>query len=81
MIRVAHPLSFLCSVFCLRPVSCVSNVVSVSGLSILDFPSAFFSVYLDLQCPCLWFDQGVVPIDVGGSVFGHCCEKCVQKLL
>ena len=61
--------------------SCVSNVVSVSGLSILDSPSVFSNVYLDLQCPSLWFDQGVVPIDVGGSVFGHYCEKCVQRLL
>ena len=26
---------------CLRPVSCVPNVASVSGLSILDFPFGF----------------------------------------
>jgi hypothetical protein len=37
-VRVAHLSSFLCCVFsfvCLRPVSCVPNVVSLSGLSLL----------------------------------------------
>ena len=40
-IRVAHLFSFLCCVYffvCLRPVSCVPNVVSFSGLSILGCP-------------------------------------------
>ena len=38
-VRVAHLFSFLCYVFCfvcLRPVFCVPNVASVSGLSFLD---------------------------------------------
>ena len=38
---VAHIFSFLCCVFCfvyLRPVSCVPNVVSISGLSVSDCP-------------------------------------------
>ena len=39
-VRVAHLLSFLCCV-CLRSVSCVPNVASVSGLSILDCPFGF----------------------------------------
>jgi hypothetical protein len=51
--RVAHLFSFLCCVVflwcflfvCLRPVACVPNVASVSGLSILDYPS--------LDCPFL----------------------------
>jgi hypothetical protein len=37
-VRVAHLFSFLC---CLHPVSCVPNVVSVSGLSILHRPYGF----------------------------------------
>jgi len=39
MFRVAHLYRFLYHVFyfvCLRPVSCVLNVASISGLSILD---------------------------------------------
>ena len=39
MFRVAHLYKFLCHVFyfvCLRPVSCVPNVASISGLSVLD---------------------------------------------
>ena len=42
--RVAHLFSFLCCVFvfvCLRPVSCVPNVTSVSGFSILDWLFGF----------------------------------------
>jgi hypothetical protein len=35
-VRVFYLRSVLCFV-CLRPVSCVPNVASVSGLSILDF--------------------------------------------
>jgi hypothetical protein len=39
--EVAHHFSFLCCVVfvsfvCLRPVSCMPNIASVSGLSILD---------------------------------------------
>jgi len=49
-VRVAHLFSFLRCVFyfvCLRPVSCVPNVASFSGLSILDClaPLVFFNVY------------------------------------
>jgi hypothetical protein len=43
-ICTAHLFSFLCCVFnfvCLRPVSCVPNIASFSGLSILDFPFGF----------------------------------------
>jgi hypothetical protein len=44
---VAHVFSFLCCVFvCLRPVSCVPNVVSVSELHILGCPFVFSNVYL-----------------------------------
>jgi hypothetical protein len=32
--------------FCLHPVSCVPNIVSVSGLSIFDFPSFYSNVSL-----------------------------------
>jgi hypothetical protein len=39
VIRVAHILVFC--VVCLRPVSCVPNVVSFSGLSIIDFLFGF----------------------------------------
>ena len=44
-VRVVVLLNFLCCVvFCvsLRPVSCVTNVDSVSGLSIIDCPFGFF---------------------------------------
>ena len=43
-VPVAHIFCFLCCVvlfifiFCFRPMSCVSNVVCVSAVSILDFP-------------------------------------------
>jgi hypothetical protein len=45
-VRVSDLFSFLCCVVpfcfvCLRPVSCVLNVVSVSSLPILDFPFGF----------------------------------------
>jgi len=45
-VRLAHLFSFMCCfVFlcfvCLRPVSCVHNVVSVSGFTILDCPIGF----------------------------------------
>ena len=33
-------------VFCFRSVSCVPNIVSVSGLSILDCPFGFLNLYL-----------------------------------
>jgi hypothetical protein len=39
-VHVTHPFSFLCCV-CFRPVSCVPNVASVSGLFILDYPFGF----------------------------------------
>ena len=49
---IAHLFSFLCCVICfacLRPVSCVTNVDSVSGLSIADFP--FYSLmYMHSVC-------------------------------
>ena len=32
---------------CIRHVSCVPNVASVSGLSILDYPSVFFNAYFN----------------------------------
>jgi hypothetical protein len=41
---VAHLFSFRCCFFvfvCLRPVSCVPNIASVSGLFILDWPFGF----------------------------------------
>jgi hypothetical protein len=41
-VRVTHRFNFLCFAFCLvcfRPVSCVSNITSVSWLSILDCQS------------------------------------------
>ena len=46
-VRVAHLLSFLCYVFCfcfvcLRPVSCMSNVASVSGSPLRFFLTFFF---------------------------------------
>jgi len=61
-VHVAYPFSFLCCCFCLSssPVSCVSNVTSVSGMSILDCP---FVLPVSLECPflivpscyqCLW---------------------------
>ena len=34
------------SFVCLRPVSCVPNMVSVPGLSILDCPSVFSNIYV-----------------------------------
>jgi len=40
-VLVAHLFSFLCVVYFLRPVSCVPNVASVSGLSILDCSFGF----------------------------------------
>ena len=43
-IRVAPLFRFLCCMFyfvCLRPVSCITNVASVSGLPILDCPFEF----------------------------------------
>ena len=47
-IHVAHLFSFLCCVFmfvCLRPVSCVPNLASISILSILDCPFGLLTVY------------------------------------
>ena len=49
-VRVAHLVIFLCCVVilcfvCLLPVSCVPNVVSVSGLFFIA-PSDFFNLYL-----------------------------------
>jgi hypothetical protein len=43
-VRVSHLCGFLCCIFCfvcLRPVSCVTNVASVSGLFIPDCPFSF----------------------------------------
>ena len=52
VVGISHLISFLCCVICfavLRPVSCVSNVTSVSGLSIIDPPppppSVFTNIY------------------------------------
>jgi hypothetical protein len=48
-VRVAHIFSFLCCDFCFvcpRPVSCVSNDDSFSGLYILYCPSIFSNFYL-----------------------------------
>ena len=47
-VHVADLFSFLCCVFCfvcLHPVSCVPNVASFSGLSILDCLIGFSNVY------------------------------------
>ena len=50
----------LCFCFvCLRPVSCVTNVTGVSGLSILDYPFGFLTIILFCVlcfqcCQCLW---------------------------
>ena len=41
VVRVAHCFSFCVVFVCLRPVSCVPNDFSVSGLFILDCPSGF----------------------------------------
>ena len=53
-VRVAHLFSLLCCTFCfvfLRPVFCVPNVASVSGLSIRDRPFylVFSNVYLSVN--------------------------------
>ena len=46
-VRVAQPFIYMCGaefcfcVICLRPVFFMPNVVSVSGLSIIDFPLRF----------------------------------------
>jgi hypothetical protein len=48
-VRVAQLCSFLCCVYCfsgLPPVSCVPNVASCYGLSILIVPSVFSNIYL-----------------------------------
>ena len=48
-IHVVHSFSFLCCVFssvCLRPVSFVPNVASVSGLSIPDLPVRFSLTFI-----------------------------------
>jgi hypothetical protein len=73
------PLSFVC----LRPVSCVPNVVSFSGLSILDCPSVLFVfvmclVYqmlpVSLDCPICIAPQLCLS---SSSVL---CTKCCQFL-
>jgi hypothetical protein len=56
----------LCLLFrllCLRSMSCVSNVISVSGLSILDFPLRFsitftehYSTLYQWHLKCKWWD-------------------------
>ena len=48
-VRVAHLFSFLCCFIfvCLRPVSCVPNVASVSGFSFRNCPFVFFYVYFN----------------------------------
>ena len=61
-VRGAHLFSFLCWV-CLRPVSCVSSIVSVSGLSIIDCPSVFSNAYLPVSLDC--------PLLIAPSVFSN----------
>ena len=60
-VRVTHLFSFLCCVICLiclRPVCCVHNVPSFSGLSILIVPSVFSNVYLfSLFLSCVLYTQ------------------------
>ena len=47
--RDAHLFRMLCCVVCFLPVSCVPNVASVSGLSILDWP-----MWLVLHVPVMF---------------------------
>jgi hypothetical protein len=65
IVHSSLPLSFVC----LRPVSCVPNVASFSGLSILDCPSVVFVfvlrlVYqmLSLHCPSVLFVFVLCPV-------------------
>jgi Flp pilus assembly protein TadB len=39
----------VCVFFCLRPVACVPNVVSVSGLSVVNYGSFWFTVFKFLR--------------------------------
>ena len=55
-VTVAHRFRFLCAVFCFvcpRSVSCVPNVASFSGLSILDSRLSLTFIYLDRPFDCL----------------------------
>ena len=56
-VRVTHRFNFLCFAFCLvcfRPVSCVSNITSVSWLSILDCPFGFLQWLSKQSVSSLW---------------------------
>ena len=65
--------------YCLCPVSCVFNVVSVSGLSIIGFPSVVSNVYLlslycvlCIQCcMCLWIVHYWFPLRLS-LTFTYC---------
>jgi hypothetical protein len=77
--KTEDPLSF----DCLRPVSCVPNVSSFSGLSILDFPLVFLVFIL-----CLVYQMLPVSLDCPFFIAPQCClssscvlcTKCCQFL-
>ena len=74
--------------YCLCPVSCVFNVVCVSGLSIIDFPSVVSNVYLLSFVLCLVYSMLYVSLDcpllVSSSVVSNVyllslsCVLCIQ---
>jgi hypothetical protein len=68
VIRVAHILVFC--VVCLRPVSCVSNVASFSGLSIIDFLFGFLERLCSTTLNCT--------DDIGISV--HLAKRFQRKI-
>jgi hypothetical protein len=87
-IRVAHRFSFLCCVFyfpCFRPVSCVPNVVSVSGFIVYSWlPLVLFVFVLYLVYPMLPVSLALLSIlDCPlFCLFSSCilCTQCCQCL-
>ena len=68
-VHVAHPLYVLCCVVffffgfvCLRRVSCVLNVASVSGFPILDGPFGFYRGQVCMDNYMIFFKLNVVKI-------------------
>jgi hypothetical protein len=76
------PLQFSLTFIC--PVSCVTNVVSISGLFILYYSSVFCNVFLscvlcDQCCVCFWIVYSWLPLQF--SLTFICRVSCVTNVV
>ena len=81
LVHSSLPLQFSLTFIC--PVSCVSNVASFSGLSILRAPSVFSNVYLSCVlcvqcCQFLWLVHSSLPLQY--SLTSICPVSCVSNV-